>query len=120
MQKYLLAYFNVRLGDQDKSWAPHKVQAQCGQWSKGTRKNLAFGIPIIWREPKNHVDDCYFCLVKTSGYNKKNNHKITYPSLDSAIRPVPHSNEIPVQVYNGFPSEEDMADALEHEANVDF
>ena len=89
-------------------------------WSKGTRHHLTFGIPMIWREPRNHVDDCYFCLVNTSGRNKKNRHTITYPSLDSAIRPVPHLLEMPVPVCSGLPLEEDMADVVEDEGDVDF
>jgi hypothetical protein len=30
------------------------------------------------------------------GFNTKNKKKISYPNLNSAIRPVPHSSEIPV------------------------
>lgn len=105
------AYFKVKLGDQDKAWAPHKVCKQCVEglrmWTKGTRAKLPFGIPMIWREPKDHSSDCYFCIVKTSGYNKKNKCKIEYPSLLSAIRPVPHSAEIPVPVFNEFHSLEE-------------
>lgn len=106
------AYFKIKLGDQDRSWAPHKVCKQCVEslrmWTKGTRDKLAFGIPMIWREPRSHCTDCYFCLVKTSGYNKKNKCKIEYPSLPSAIRPVPHSTEIPVPVFAQLPSLEDL------------
>jgi hypothetical protein len=51
------AYFGVKLGDQDKSWAPHKVCYVCVEdvrkWSKGKKKAFRFGVPIIWREPKN-------------------------------------------------------------------
>ena len=82
-----LAYFKVRLGDQDKSWAPHQVWKTClehlRQWTKGTRDRLKFGIPMIWREPKDHVTDGYFCIVKIAGFNKKARHKISYPNLDS-------------------------------------
>uniref|UniRef100_A0A6P7GL81 Uncharacterized protein LOC114333513 n=1 Tax=Diabrotica virgifera virgifera TaxID=50390 RepID=A0A6P7GL81_DIAVI len=72
-------------------------------WTKGERAKLPFGIPMIWREPKDHSSDCYFCIVKTSGYNKKNKCKIEYPSLLSAIRPVPYSGENPLPVFNEFP-----------------
>ncbi|GJQ65285.1 hypothetical protein Trydic_g7405 [Trypoxylus dichotomus] len=41
---------------------------------------------------KNHVDDCYFCLVGTSGYKTKNENKIVYLNIESAFRPVPHSD----------------------------
>ncbi|KAI6650066.1 hypothetical protein LOD99_6281 [Oopsacas minuta] len=54
------AYFKVKLGDQDKSWAPHKVCKSCVEllrsWSKGKEKHLPFGIPMIWIESKNHFD----------------------------------------------------------------
>lgn len=102
------AYFKVKIGDQDKKWAPHKVCKQCVEslrmWTKGTRDKLSFGIPMIWREPKDHSSDCYFCIVKTSGYNKKNKCKIEYPNIPSAIRPVSHSAEIPVPVFKEVPS----------------
>lgn len=126
-----LAYFKVRIGDQDKSWAPHKVCKQCVEslrmWTKGTRGKLPFGIPMIWREPKDHLSDCYFCIVKTSGYNKKNKCKIQYPSLPSAIRPVPHSAEIPVPVFQALPSleiqeydsTEDRSDSDDEDFEVD-
>ena len=73
------------LGDQDKAWAPHIVCKQCvehlGQWTKKDRKSLRFGIPMVWREPKNHFDDCYFCAVNTKGINRKNRNSLVSSSL---------------------------------------
>lgn len=131
VKRAYLAYFKVKLGDQDKPWAPHKVCKPCienlRQWTKGKREKLAFGIPMVWREPKNHIDDCYFCLINTSGYNKKNKHKISYPNLNSAIRPVPHSDDVPVPHFTEFPSLDDedhdqdvMSADSEHGTDVDF
>ena len=51
---------------------------------------------MIWWMSKDHCTDCYFCLVKTTGYNRKNKCKIKYPKQLSAINSVPHSAEIPV------------------------
>ena len=82
-------------------------------WTKGTRDRLKFGIPMIWREPKDHVNDCYFCIVKIAGFNKKTRYKISYPNLDSAIHPVPHSNEVPVPVFDQLPTLEDEDDITE-------
>jgi hypothetical protein len=82
-------------------------------WTKGKRKGLPFGVPMVWREPKDHTSDCYFCIVNTKGVGKKNRHMITYPSIPSAIRPIPHCEELPVPVFQGFASSED-ADS-EHE-----
>src|SRR5215469_15413906 len=64
---------------------------------------------MIWREPKDHVADCYFCSVNTTGFSVKNKHKIVYPSLDSAIRPVPHDASLPIPVppLDGLESVED-------------
>ena len=94
------AYFGIQLGDQDKERSPHIVCQKCfinlNNWSRNKISSLPFGIPMIWREPKNHLDDCYFCMVKTSGFNLKNKSIIQYPSLPPAIRPVPHSNDVPI------------------------
>ena len=102
-----LAYFKVKLGDQDKSWAPHIVCKTCiehlRQWTKKQRKGLRFAIPMVWREPKDHYSDCYFCGIKTKGINRKNRTSLTYPSLDSAIRPVPLSEELHIPVFEGLP-----------------
>ena len=117
-----LAYFKVMLGDQDKAWASHIVCKQCvehlRQWTKKDRKSLRFGIPMVWREPKNYFDDCYFYAVNTKGINRKNRNLLVYPNLESAIRPITHYNEIPVPVFEGLPelelpgSEEDQASIL--------
>ena len=51
---------------------------------------------MIWREPADHVTDCYFCLTKIKGFSKKNKSKIVYPSCQSALKPVPHGTDIPI------------------------
>ena len=69
VKRAYVAYFKVLLGDQDKAWAPHivckKSVEHLRQWTKKERKSLHFGIPMAWREPKNHLNDCYFCAVNT-------------------------------------------------------
>ncbi len=102
-----MAYFGVKLGDQDKYWASHSVCKQCTehlrQWTKGTRKSMRFAIPMVLREPKNHVDDCYFCALNLKGINRKNRQTLAYHNLASAIRPVPHSEELPVPIFSVLP-----------------
>ena len=49
---------------------------------------MSFGVPMVWREPKGHGNDCYFCSYNVSGFNMKNKHNIQYPNLPSAIRPI--------------------------------
>ena len=83
-------YFDCYLGDQDKSWDSHVFCLTCV-------KALMFGVPMIWREQKKHSNDCYFCQHDFTGFNiaKKKKH-IVYPNLQSAMRPVEHSENLPV------------------------
>jgi hypothetical protein len=100
VKKAYYAYFGMKVGDQDKSWAPHKVCCICveelRQWTQGNKKSLLFGIPMIWREPGNHHDDCYFCSCNVQGYNSKNKKGICYPNMPSAMRPAAHGPDIPI------------------------
>ena len=70
---------------------------------------------MVWREPKEHLTDYYFCLVNTKGVGKKNWLNISYPSIPSAIRPVLHSDKLPLPVFNGFVSFEDEETESEEE-----
>ena len=62
--------------------------------------------------------------MKIDGFNKKTRHKISYPNLDSAIRPVPHSDEVPVPVFDQLPTLEDeddiTGDISEWDSDADF
>ena len=53
---------------------------------------------MIWREPTDHVNHCYFCLMPSikKEFNRKKKSVIEYPNIPSAIRPVPHSYELPI------------------------
>ena len=70
------------------------------QWKNGRQNSLKFGVPMIWCEPQNHNDDCYFHAFDLVGLNKRTKlfTKFSYPSLKSARRPVAHSDDIPVPV----------------------
>lgn len=100
VKKAYYFYFHCKIGDQDNSWAPHVCCLVCyatlTAWLKGTKKSMPFAVPMIWREPRNHHDDCYFCLTNTVGSNEKKQRAIQYPSLPSAIRPVPHGENLPI------------------------
>ena len=93
----------MKLGDQDKAWAPHMVCKSCTeylrQWSKGKKTSLKFGIPMVWREPRNHVSDCYFCAIDVTEINRKNRNVLKYPDLESARHSVAHSDKCPVPIY---------------------
>lgn len=44
--------------------------------NKGHMMKKPFGIPIIWRELRDYLSGYYFCIVKTSGYNKENKYNL--------------------------------------------
>ena len=93
-------YFDSKIGDQDKSWAPHICCKPCYNgltaWFNGKKAAFNFAVPVVWREPRNHADDCYFCLTNITGFSASSRQKIKYPNLRSAMRPVPHSDDLPV------------------------
>ena len=53
---------------------------------------------MIWREPKDLVKDCYFCHTPSmkKGFNRKKKFVIEYLNIPFAIRPVSHSDELPI------------------------
>ena len=93
-------YFGCKVGDQDKMWAPHICCKICAVslrgWVKGSRLSMPFAVPMVWREQKDHCSDCYFCLTKITGVSFKHRKSIQYPNLLSAMRPVPHDDNLPV------------------------
>ena len=116
-------YFGCKIGDQDKSWAPHFCCLLCYssllKWERGQLSSMPFAIPMIWIEPKNHSDDCYFCLTKISGITKRTRSSIYYPDCPSAIRPVRHDITMPVPLRNEDPllsdsSQEEIQDDVEY------
>lgn len=119
VKRAYLAYFGMPLGDQDKLWAPHTVCKTCVEllraWTKSkNKKHLKFGIPMVWREPKDHLSDCYFCMNDMRGFNKQKKATWVYPSLDSAIRPVLHCDELPVPTFTVLPElEEEVVEECE-------
>ncbi|XP_042236316.1 uncharacterized protein LOC121875729 [Homarus americanus] len=90
----------MKLGDQDKAFAPHMCCKTCVEnlrrWSNKKIQRLPFGIPMVWREGRDHTTDCYFCMTNLQGINRKNKHHVKYPDVPSAIKPVPHGPGIPI------------------------
>ena len=62
---------------------------------QASRGSMPFDIPMVWREPTDHVSDCYFCLTSNTGVTAKSKHAAQYAILTSLVRPVPHSAELP-------------------------
>ncbi|XP_045133075.1 uncharacterized protein LOC123517160 [Portunus trituberculatus] len=97
--KYWIAYrlyFGMSMGDQDKPWVPHVICGSCWSnldaWLRSARKSMPFAVPRVWREPKNHDDDC---MIDISKYRKVKGRKfLPYPSLPSSIALVPHDDTL--------------------------
>ncbi|KAI0983561.1 hypothetical protein GJ496_007294 [Pomphorhynchus laevis] len=70
-----LTYLAIKLGDQDKYWAPHSVCKQC--------------INIC------DNGNCYFCAQNFKVINRANRQTLIFHNLTSSMRPVPHSEELP-------------------------
>ena len=95
------AYFGMPVGDQDKRWTLHVMSKYCRLtlegWFRGEKRAMRFAISRIWREPSNHITDCYFCGVDPSKRRKgKNALSIKYYDIPSSIAPVPHTIDMPV------------------------
>ena len=90
----------VKLVIRTSPWAPHICCKPCYNgltaWFNGKKVAFNFAIPMVWWEPRKHADDCYFCLTNITGFNASSRKKIKYPNLRSAMRPVPHSDDLPV------------------------
>ncbi|GLV38141.1 hypothetical protein CBL_10108 [Carabus blaptoides fortunei] len=94
-------FFGFKMDKLDKPWVPHKVSKSCVEslrfWQKGKRAGLHLGIPMNWMEPKNHFDDCYFCVVDAKRFNRIQTWR--YPDLQSIKCPVLHNENLPRPIY---------------------
>ena len=91
-------YFGMKLGDQDKSWVPYKVRKHSTETlrfcTQGKVSSMRFGDPMVWHEPKNHHDDCYFCMLAMFGWNQRKKKDWYHSDIESARRPIPHCAEV--------------------------
>jgi len=107
------------VGDQDKNWAPHICCSTCvnrvTDWAKGSR-HMIFAIPMVWREPQDHSSNCHFCITQIKGISSKSKHTVKNPNLPSAMRPVPHSEDLPIP---HPPTHLTLEEGSEHEAAIE-
>jgi len=59
---------------------------------------MHFVVPMVCREPTNHITDSYFCMMPpvSGGKTMKIMWPVVYPIIQSALRPVPHRERISV------------------------
>jgi hypothetical protein len=94
-------YFGYKFGDQDKKWSSHVCCISCATilrgWLNNKGRSMPFALPMIWREPTDHLTDCYFCRVSPLRYGiAKKKKTVSYPNISSVIRPVPHIEDLTV------------------------
>ena len=53
--------------------------------------------------PKSHTDGFYFCAINLTGINKKKRKSLKHSNLPSALRPVPHCDEVLIPVFKELP-----------------
>ena len=62
---------------------------------------MPFAIPIVWREGKGCVKNCYFCMMNIQRISYKNKHHVQYPDVPSAKRPISHDPDFPIPKPDG-------------------
>ena len=85
-------------------------------WTQGKATSMRLGVPMVWRKPKNHHENCYFCMVDMTEWNQRKKKDWYYPDIESARRPVPHCAEVPVPVFTFLPdltADETVLEAME-------
>lgn len=125
MKNTYFEYFGILLDKNEKSWAPNCVCKSCVEylrlWKSGKRSAFKFESPTIWREPQNHLEDCYFCSVNINGLNTKNRAKWQYPSTSCVQRPVQRSPNFSVSKKISEPLEQDTEEgASSSQYDADF
>ena len=54
-------------------------------WFKGPLQSICVAVLMMWHEPQDHLNDCYFCLTKITGFSWFSKDKIDiillYPLL---------------------------------------
>ena len=121
VKKTYFDHFQIEMKALDKPWVPNIVCKVCSehlrQWTVGKHHHLKFSAPMIWAEPKNHFNDCYFCAVELHGINKR---KMTYPDLTSAKRLQLCLDDIPSPMTQDISDPSDLLDFSDTEMLEDF
>lgn len=121
LQDAYLHYFGIAGAHLDAVWTPFIVCNQCKttlvSWAAGStayvltsieyfifsnyiffhnRRYFKFDVPMLWREPISHADDCYVCKAKIVG--KGRHRRAVYAVTSVATLPVPHLDTVPYPI----------------------
>jgi len=75
----LYSYFGCHVADAGNIWVRQLRWITCYviliKCMKGKTNSMPPAVPMIWRVPVSHLEDCCFCLKKSSGIRRKANLK---------------------------------------------
>jgi hypothetical protein len=57
---------------------------------------MPFAVPAVWREQKDYLINCYFCLTKIDDHNSKCKHTTDYANIPSVLRPAKNDDFLPI------------------------
>jgi len=67
VRKAYECYFGCKVGDQDKKMGSSCLFISCAtilrEWLNDKGRSVPFALPMIWKEPTDHLTDCCFCIV---------------------------------------------------------
>jgi len=89
-------------------------------WLNGSCQ-MPFAVPMVWREPKEHSSDGYFCSTNMTEITSKSKHTVQYPHFLSEMRSVPHSEGLLVPKPPNRTCSDDNSDSGDYQEvdNVD-
>ena len=93
-------YFGCHVVDAGNSWIPHLRSITCNInliiWEKGKKNSMPPAVPMIWRGPISHLENCCLCLTKIERNSKKSKDKMQNQTVPTTIKPVAHGAYLPI------------------------
>lgn len=92
--------FGIKIRNNGATWARDGICNTCYRYLNNcaldSAKRFPFVRPMIWMEPVNNLDDCYFCLMDANidSHSSKWKKNLVYPNLTTTRRPVPYQGYI--------------------------
>lgn len=63
---------------------------------KSKNEQLKIKVPAQWRDPRNHPNDCFFCLTSIKGYTHQTRDKVSYNYGYSCTSPLLNAKRSPL------------------------
>lgn len=117
--------FDLKIGNMEKNWVPTSICNTCrNNLYHLKRHKFKFNTPAVWREPKDHLTDCLFCVFDPklkflNKINKNNRSFLDYSSVSSVS--LPCNKPLKNVYFEPDSDEEDVIMESDHEGlNVEF